>query len=171
MTVGEFIHASLSATHTLLTDKDFILAVIVATGVITLLIAFALLYDPLSTEYKAVAFIILFIALLKSFENFNIILKALQYNNEFKYKAYTIITAYSYNLLANISFIVFLIPATVMTYKIIHAEQFDFAKKLQTINNILKKANKEQINQEKQEDKAIEKQEKEELNLRKNPII
>jgi hypothetical protein len=127
MTITEYIDASLSAIHNLIDKPDFIEGFLIAVAYMTLLID-TVIEDPLKVQYKIVAFIIIFVAFLKAFENYyNLFLSYsinFNYSNvpdseNFHYTALAFINAYIYNLLINTSFLVFLIPVVLYSYRII----------------------------------------------------
>jgi len=66
MTIAEYIDASLSAIHNLMDKPDFMTGFLIAIVYMSLLIAYALIEDPLKAQYKIVAFIIIFVG-FKSF--------------------------------------------------------------------------------------------------------
>ena len=175
MTVAEYIDASLSAIHNLINKPDFIEGFLIAIIYMTLLIAYALIEDPLKTQYKVVAFILIFVAFLKAFENYyNLFLSySINYtysnvpNDEnFHYTALAFINAYIYNLLINTSFLVFLIPAVIYTYRIILANSSNLEQQEQVANKLKERAKKVKENKENEENK-----EKEEIIVRDNPVI
>jgi small nuclear ribonucleoprotein (snRNP)-like protein len=143
----------------------------------TLLIAYAMIEDPLKTQYKAIAFVITFVAFLKAFENYyNLFLSYsinFNYSNvpeseNFHYTTLTFINAYIYDLLINTSFLVFLIPAVIYTYRIVIANSSNLEQQEQVANKLKERARKIKENREKENE---ENKEKEEIIVRDNPVI
>jgi small nuclear ribonucleoprotein (snRNP)-like protein len=175
MTVAEYIDASLSAIHNLIDKPDFIEGFLIAIIYMTLLIAYALIEDPLKTQYKVVAFILIFVAFLKAFENYynlflsysiNYTYSSVPDDENFHYTALAFINAYIYDLLINTSFLVFLIPAVIYTYRIILANSSNLEQQEQVANKLKERAKKVKENKENEENK-----EKEEIIVRDNPVI
>jgi hypothetical protein len=177
MTIAEYIDASLSAIHNLIDKSDFMTGFLIAIGYMTLLIAYALIEDALKTQYKVVAFIVIFVAFLKAFENYyNLFLSYsinFTYSNvpddeNFHYTALAFINAYIYDLLINTSFLVFLIPATIYTYRIILANSSNLEQQEQVASKLKERAKKIKENKEKENEES---KEKEEIVVRDNPVI
>jgi len=174
MTIAEYIDASLSAIHNLIDKPDFITGFLIAIVYITLLMAYALIEDPLKAQYKIVAFIIIFVAFLKAFENYynlflsysiNFTFSNVPDSENFYYTALAFINTYIYNLLINTSFLVFLIPATLYTYKIILINSSNLEQQEQVASKLKERAKK--IKEKENE----ENKEKEEMIVRDNPVI
>ena len=177
MTIAEYIDASLSAIHNLIDKPDFIEGFVIAIGYMTLLIAYAVIEDPLKTQYKVIAFIVIFVAFLKAFENYynlfysfsiNYTYSNLTNNENFYRTALAIINGYIYNLLINISFLIFLIPATIYAYRIILANSSSLEQQEQVANKLKERAKKIKENKENENQ---ENKEKEEIVVRDNPVI
>jgi len=174
MTITEYIDASLSAIHNLMDKPDFTTGFLIAIVYMSLLIAYALIEDPLKTQYKIVAFILIFVAFLKAFENYynlflsysiNFTFSSVPNSENFYYTALAFINAYIYDLLINTSFLVFLIPATLYTYKIILANSSNLEQQEQVASKLKERAKK--IKEKENE----ENKEKEEMVVRDNPVI
>jgi len=177
MTIAEYIDASLSAIHNLIDKPDFIEGFVIAIGYMTLLIAYAVIEDPLKTQYKVVAFIVIFVAFLKAFENYynlflsysiNFTYSNVPQNENFHYTALAFINTYIYDLLINTSFLVFLIPAVIYTYRIILANASNLEQQEQVASKLKERAKK--IKENKQNENQ-ESKEKEEIVVRDNPVI
>jgi hypothetical protein len=176
MTITEYIDASLSAIHNLIDKPDFIEGFLIAIAYMTLLIAYAVIEDPLKTQYKIVAFILIFVAFLKTFENYynlflsysiNFNYSNVPSNENFHYTALAFINAYIYNLLINTSFLVFLIPAVIYSYRIILANSSSLEQQEQIANKLKERAKKIKENKEKENEESKE----EEIIVRDNPVI
>jgi hypothetical protein len=177
MTITEYIDASLSAIHNLLNSQDFITGFLIAIIYMTLLTTYAVIEDPSKTQYKITAFIVTFVAFLKAFENYynlfyslsvNYTYSNLTNNENFHRTALAIINGYIYNLLINISFLIFLIPAVIYNCRIILANSSSLEQQEQIANKLKERAKKIKESREKENE---ENKEKEEIIVRDNPVI
>ena len=177
MTIAEYIDASLSAIHNLIDKPDFLTGFVIAIGYMTLLIAYAVIEDPLKTQYKVIAFIVIFVAFLKAFENYynlflsysiNFTYSNVPQDENFHYTALAFINTYIYDLLINTSFLVFLIPAVIYTYKLILANASNLEQQEQVASKLKERAKKIKENKENENQES---KEKEEITVRDNPVI